>query len=404
MANAIFRDKIGGVQRVEVRAGDRVRDILRACGIPQNGVLTTINGRTVSEEVAVIGADDDVEFRQVRHYDLDITRQPPRRVYSVPHPVYTKSVLFDQRGDLEVRSEQLDTFGFVEYVERAFVEGITIAKLIEPGVEIVTGLSGGRDSVSFLKLLERTREQLPPFRMTAVTVTGTPDWEEPATFRAAQIACEGLGIKQVLVDADAVQQTFQLNRPYVDVMNEIVASKWSSINMVVGHQTLRRMVEIEADRRGAGTVALGFNADDLVATLVTWFTSGFRMGAIPKRRVGPFNYLFPLYHITKKELTLYLELVAPELNQQGAPGRFTTGPAERSIAYAVTDHLFDLWPGVDYYLFDAFDRIQLSLMPPNESACVVCGATYLLQEGVDNPPERCDVCTFFAKQGFVAGD
>jgi tRNA(Ile)-lysidine synthase TilS/MesJ len=398
MANAVFRDKIGGVETLQVQPGQTVRAVLRTNGIPANAVLTYVNGVVVAEDVAVIGPEDYVEFRQVRHYDLGITRDPPSRVYSTPSPIYTKAILFDERGDLEVRAEQLDAFGFVEHVEQSFVEGIEEAALIEPGVEIVTGLSGGRDSVAFLKLLERTRSKLPEFRMVAVTVTGTPDWEEPETFRAAQLACEGLGVAQVLVDADAIQDTFRLTRPYVEVMNDVVAGSWGGLNMVIGHHTLRRMVEIEAERRGASTVALGFNSDDLVATLVTWLTSGFRMGPIPKRQVGPFTYLFPLYRITKKELTLYLELVAPELNRQGPPGRFTTGPGERSLAYAVTDHLFDLWPGIDHYLFAAFANMQRSLMPPMESACSVCGATYLMQEGVANAEGICDVCQFFAEQ------
>jgi tRNA(Ile)-lysidine synthase TilS/MesJ len=401
MAHATFHDKIGNVQGLDVRPGQTVRELLQANGIPRNAVLTTVNGAVVSEEIGVVGPDDHVEIRQVRHYDLEITRQPPRRVFSTPAPVYTKSVMFDERGRLEVRSEQLDAFGFVEYVEKTFVESIMSAGLIKPGAEIMTGLSGGRDSVAFLKLLERTRAQLPPFTMVATTVTGTPDWEEPATFRAAQLACEGLGIDQVLVAADEIQATFNLNRPYIDVMNEVVTGESAMFNMVIAHHTLRRMVEIEAERRAVTTIALGFNADDLVASMVTWFTTGFRMGPIPKRRVGPFTYLFPLFHITKKELTLYLDLVAPELNQQGAPGRFTTGPAERSIAYAVTDHLFDLWPGVDYYLFSALDNVQRSMMPPAEEVCAVCGASYLLQEGVDNPVAICDVCRFFAQHKYT---
>lgn len=400
MPHAVFHDKVGGVHTIEVQPGQAVSSVLRANGIPRNAILTTVNGTIVSEESTVIGPDDYVEFRQVRHYDLGITREPPRRVYPVPNPVYTKSVMFDDHGDLEVRSQQLDAFGFVEHVEQAFVEGIVEGGLIESGAEIVVGLSGGRDSVSFLKLLERTRDRLPPFHMTAVTVTGTPDWEEPETFRAAMLACEGLGISQALVDADAIRETFRLKRPYIDVMNEVVVGKWAALNMVIGHHTLRRMVEVEAERRGVTNVALGFNADDLVATLVTWFTSGFRMGSIPKRRVGGFSYIFPLYRTTKKELTLYLELVAPELNQQGRPGRFTTGPAERSLAYAVTDHLLDLWPGMDHYLFSAFENVQRSMMPPNEETCAVCGATYFAQEGVDNPVTRCDVCDFFAAQNY----
>jgi tRNA(Ile)-lysidine synthase TilS/MesJ len=398
MANAVFHNKVGDVQELDVRPGQPIRDVLRQYGIPMNAVLTTVNGVTVSEEVAVVEPADYIEFRQVRHYDLDVVRRPARRVYSTPNPVYTKSIMFDESGRMEVQSEQLDAFGFVEYVERTFVDGIRTADLIKPGSHFVTGLSGGRDSVAFLKLLERTRSQLPPFSMTAATVTGTPDWEEPETFRAAQIACDGLGVDQVLIDADAVQRTFRLNRPFVEVMDEVVVGESAVLNMVIGHQVLRRMVEIEAERRGAFNVALGFNADDLVATMMTWFTTGFRMGPIPQRRVGPFTYLFPLYHITKKELTLYLELVAPELNQQGAPGRFTTGPGERSMAYAITDHLFDLWPGIDHYLFNAFANMQHSMMPPTESTCDICGGTYLLQEAVANPERRCDVCSFLVSQ------
>jgi sulfur carrier protein ThiS len=398
MPTAVFRDKIGGVETLEVRTGQTVRDVLRANGIPANAVLTYVNGVVVAEDVAVLGPEDNVELRQVRHYDLGITRDPPRRVYSTPSPIYTKSVLFDKQGDLQVRTEQLDAFSFIEHVEQSFIEGIEEAGLIEPGAGIVTGLSGGRDSVAFLKLLERTRSKLPEFQMVAATVTGTPDWEEPETFRAAQLACEGLGVSQILVDAGAIKETFRLTKPYVEVMNDVVAGTWGGLNMVIGHHTLRRMVEIEAERRGIGTIALGFNSDDLVATLVTWLTSGFRMGPIPKRRVGPFTYIFPLYRITKKELTLYLELVAPELNRQGPPGRFTTGPGERSLAYAVTDYLFDLWPGIDHYLFAAFASMQQSLMPPMESVCSVCGATYLMQEGVANAEGICDVCQFFAEQ------
>jgi tRNA(Ile)-lysidine synthase TilS/MesJ/sulfur carrier protein ThiS len=397
MAEAVFNDKVGGKETLEVRPGQTVRDLLRANGIPANAVITHLNGEIVSEDAAVVGPDDYVEFWQARHYDLGVTRRPKRRVYSTPNPIYTKSVLYDDAGDVEVRSEQLDRFGFVEYVERTFVESVKLAELVDPGVEIVTGLSGGRDSVSFLKLLERTRDQLPPFQMVAVTVTGTPDWEEPETFQAARLACEGLGIEQVLVTADEINQTFRLIRPYVEVVNEILASESAGLNMVIGHHTLRRMIELEAERRGAKTIALGFNADDLLASLVTWFTSGFQMGPIPRRPIGPYSFIFPLFRITKKELTLYLEMVAPELNRQGSPGRFTTGPGERSMAYAIADHLLDLWPGIDYYAFEAFANMQKYVMPGYEYTCSVCGAVSLQQEGVPNPGTLCDVCSLFAR-------
>jgi tRNA(Ile)-lysidine synthase TilS/MesJ len=302
-----------------------------------------------------------------------------------------------------VRAEQFDEAGFIAYVEETFVQSILGQQVFRPGDDIVVGLSGGRDSVAFLTLLQRTGHRLPTVDMTAVTITGLPDWEEPATFAAAQAAGAALGINQVIVTPDEVEQVFKLRRPFAEAMNSIVGGEASHLNMVVGHQVLRRMLEHAAEQRGASTVAFGFNADDLVASLVTWFTTGYRMGGIPVREIGKLRYIFPIYRITKKELTLYLELVAPDRNRQGTPGRFTTGTDERSMAYAIADHLYGLWPGVDYYLFAAYQNMQRYMFPLVERTCRVCNGVYLVQEGVPNPADLCDVCEFFARQELTVG-
>lgn len=398
MASVFFRTKMGTTEQLTATPGQPLVDVLRLHGIPRNAVLTWCNGEIVSEDTTVVGPEDLIEVRQVRHYDLDVTRRPKLQVYGEPGPVYTKSVLFDTNGTLEQRSEQLDAGGFVRYVEEAFVQGLLNKQVVRPGDDVVIGLSGGRDSVAYLTLLERTRDRLPQVNMTAVTITGLPDWEEPATFAAARESGQRLGIEQVIVTAEDVERVFRLRGRFVEAMNEIVAGEGSHLTMVIGHQVLRRMLEVQAAERNAGVVAFGFNADDLVASMVTWYTSGFRMGGIPVREIGGMRYIFPLYRVTKKELTLYLELVAPELNRQGTPGRFTTGPDERSMSYAITDHLFDLWPGVDYYLFSAFEAMQRYMFPMIESTCRICTGVYLLQEGVPNAPDLCDVCDFFARR------
>lgn len=401
MPSAVFRDKLGRNEEIEVRSGQPVVEVLRAAGIPVNGVITRINGEIVPEELATVGPDDHVEFVQVRHYDLSVTRKPSRRMYGAPQAAYVKSVLFDHQGDLEVRSEQYDRETFPRYVEEAFVQSVVGRELIRPDEHVVIGLSGGRDSVSFLKLLERTRDRLPPFSMTAVTITGLPDWDEPATFKAAQDACEGLGIAQRVVTGEEVEEVFRLRVPLVEAMTKVLASERGSTVMIIAHHILRRMLERAAETEEATSVAFGLNADDLVASLVTWYTSGFQMGGIPVREVAGRRFFFPLYRITKKELTLYLEFVAPELNRQGTPGRFTTGPQERSMAYAITDHLYDLWPGIDYYLFDAFETMRQYAMPMEESVCQICRCTYLLQPGFPNPSKCCDVCDIFLRQELV---
>lgn len=398
MASVFFRTKVGTTEELAATAGQPLTDVLRRHGIPVNAVLTWRNGEIVSEDTTVIEPNDVIEVRQVRHYDLDVLRKPKQQVLGTPNPVYSKTILFDTMGALERRTEQLDADGFVRYVEEVFVQSVLSHNVMRPGEKVVVGLSGGRDSVAYLTLLERTRDRIPQVDMTAVTITGLPDWEEPATFEAARESGERLGVHQVIVTAEDVERVFKLRGRFVDAMNEIVAGEGNHLTMVIGHQVLRRMLEEEAKARGASTVAFGFNADDLVATMVTWFTSGFRMGGIPVREIGDMRYVFPLYRITKKELTLYLELVAPELNRQGTPGRFTTGPDERSMSYAMTDHLLDLWPGMDYYLFNAFETMQRYMFPMVEVECRGCGGLYLLQEGVPNAPDLCDVCDYFARR------
>ena len=90
MPTATYRDKLGRTESIPVQAGQPIVDVLRAAGIPRNGVLTRVNGVTVAEEVASVGAEDHVEFVQVRHYDLGTTRSPARKTYGAE--AYGKTV------------------------------------------------------------------------------------------------------------------------------------------------------------------------------------------------------------------------------------------------------------------------------------------------------------------------
>lgn len=397
MASVIFFDKVGGTEELAATDGQPVLSVLRCAGIPANSVLVHKNGSIVCERTAVVEPGDYIEIRQVRHYDLGVIRQAKERVYSCPNPVYTKSVLFDEGGEVVVRREQLDVDTFLDYIETTFIESIAEADILLPEQPTIIGLSGGRDSVAFVKLLERTRDRLKSVPECAVTITGLPDWEEPGAIAAARRCADALGIEHVLVDGSDIEERFHLRKPFSEVMNQVVMGQSSGATMVFVHQVLRRMLEVEAEKRGSRRVAMGLNADDLVASLIEWFTTGFRMGPIPVRTIGDFTYTFPVHRITKKELTLYLQILDPVLTQQGAPGRFTTGPDERSLAYAIADQLYDLWPGIDYFLFEAFGNVQALSKPIETVRCMVCEATLVVQPITGPAPGLCDLCDYLAR-------
>jgi tRNA(Ile)-lysidine synthase TilS/MesJ len=388
----VFRNAQGGQEILPARPGQRLGEVLLAAGIPSNAVLARRGDTFLAEDVAVVADVDLIEVEQIRLYDLDVTRSPTTWSDDVANPVYSKSVTFMREGAVERRIKRFDAAGFVDYVESTFAQAVLSAGLFRPDDHVVVGLSGGRDSVAFLKLLQRTGATLPPMRTTAVTVTGLPDWEEPATFDTARRICAELDVEQVVVRAEDIARVFRLDRPFAQVMDRVASGDSRHLTMLVAHHVLRRMLEIAADERAARTIAFGFNADDLVGSLVTWFTSGFRMGGIPVREIGGRRYIFPLFRITKKELTLYLNLVAPDLVRQGRPGRFTVGTEDRSLAYAVADWLYDLWPGIDHYLFSSFAAIEKDAVPCPECVCVACGAVFLRQGEIPDPADRCDVC------------
>ena len=397
-----FLDKVGGIEYFNLEEGQSIKKFLKSEGIPTNAVIIYKNGTIVSEDKVIANANDDIEIRQVRHYDLNVTRAPKKRNFGTyEDPIYTKSVLFDDNGTMEVRKEDFQKESYRNFVEQTFVDSVLTKDIIEENCQYIIGLSGGRDSVAFLKLLECTKHKLPNFNLTAVTVTGLPDWDEAGTFGAALKSCDLLGIEHVIVDGEAIKKHFNLNVSFAQVMTGIVSSQQNAMVMIVTHHIMRRMIEVEAEKRKVNNIFLGLNADDLVASLVTWFTSGFNMGGIPIRNIGKFKYSFPLFQITKKELTIYLKLFADELTKQGIPGRFTTGPDERSMAYAIGDHLYDLWPGIDYYLFEAFNNLSNYLIPKEEGCCNNCGATYANQKNVKKLEDVCDICVLFKELGFL---
>jgi sulfur carrier protein ThiS len=390
---AFFRAKDGSVAALALRAGPHIKELLQANGIPANSVIVSKNGKIVSEFNADFADTDRIEVNHIRPYDLNVTRNPALRLFPVDEPIYTKAVTFEKDGDLEIVAEQFNWSTYPNFIEDTFVDAIQSRRLLNKDDRLAVGLSGGRDSVAFLTLMARTRHRLPPFSMLPVTVIGLPDWEEPSTFAAARNAAAALGAEHVLVSAEEVQEIFKLKCSLLEALDGVLAQTSGSPIMMITHHVMRRAIEVAAERRGMNRIILGLNADDLLATLVSWFLNGHPMGPIPLRPIGPFDYLFPLFRITKKELTLYLECVRPDLNRQGAPGRFTRGPGERSMSYALADHLLSLMPGIDYYATDAFARIGGYVQMPDHATCATCGAAFLaIDSSVSGTKIQCDVC------------
>lgn len=115
----------------------------------------------------------------------------------------------------------------------------------------------------------------------------------------------------------------------------------------------------------------------------------------------------PLWTITKKELTTYLELVAPSNHsKQGSPTDYNRGDHNRDINYFMTDLLSSVYPGLGFSLFESLENMVKSynINKPNFHECKNCGIVYhdAFMQGSLVDEHYCDHCLYLEGLGHAS--
>lgn len=133
-------------------------------------------------------------------------------------------------------------------------KGITKYKMIKDGDKIAVGVSGGKDSVTLLKLLAEYKKFSPEkFDLVAVTVDlNFPDTK--TDFQPIKELCENLGVEYVI-------ESTEIGKIVFDVRKESnPCSLCSKMRKGALHGVAKRL--------GCNKVALGHHSDDLIDTLL----------------------------------------------------------------------------------------------------------------------------------------
>ena len=149
-------------------------------------------------------------------------------------------------------------------------------RMIAPGDRIAVGVSGGKDSLTLLRLLAELRRFYPaPFSLTAITLDmGYPEMD----FSPVATLCRELDVPYIL-------------RP--TQIREIVFDIRKESNPCSLCAKLRRgILNEEALNQGCNKVALGHHFDDVAET--------FALSLIYEGRLGCF---LPVTHLDKTGLT-----------------------------------------------------------------------------------------------------
>ncbi|MGH8542333.1 MAG: hypothetical protein ACREX3_01525 [Gammaproteobacteria bacterium] len=429
-ASLIYRDKLGRRVTFSVTPGRSVAAALSENRIPVSAVTARRAGVPLSESEFLVPGDE-IHLEMNRGYDLyQVIRMPTDGlVVGEEAAVHRKSCLWFDNGSVRRRSLEMGPKAFIQLFEETLLQTLVGDEVIRQNDRIVLGLSGGRDSTAFLVARDRLRYDLPPHDLVAVTLRGLPDWDDEFSFGYTKDLCQRFGLEHVLVEPRELESIFNLNRPYAEVLDALLQTAHAQHVIWIGHHTIRHALTLAARRQGCDNVFLALNLEDCMAGLLMSLTSGYLMGGFPTRLVSDIRFGYPLWLFPKKEVNLYLELVAPEFCQQSPPSRFNLGPGVRHFMYAMADYLQDLWPGIEHHLFAAQARMfKTSGREFEWSTCRNCSADLLSQEAITDTeitgglslfassggfavdaegssprgaPDLCDVCQLFNSYGFL---
>ncbi|MFH1055665.1 MAG: TIGR00269 family protein [Candidatus Altiarchaeota archaeon] len=260
---------------------------------------------------------------------------------------------------------------FIELFERRVKKNIRQGKLIEKDDVVLVGLSGRKDSMVVLKILNDIMRVNPNCRLVAVSVD---EGIRGKSLRGAIKYCESIGVEHRLV---TFKEYFGLD---IDDVVEKVESDCVPACSVCG-VLKRRLLNDYADKIGATKVATGYNLDDEIQSAFMSILGGdlqsigrLWSGTGVLRRRSFIPQIKVLRECPEEEVQLYAKLMKLPHTKSRCPYARTS---YRTTVRDLLNSLEKNHPGSKYQMLrssDEFAKImgtQLGRKHPGE--CSLCG-------------------------------
>lgn len=273
---------------------------------------------------------------------------------------------------------------FIESIQKKVIKTIKKEKLLEKGDKVLVALSGGKDSVTLLDILDTFRKHN-IIDICAVTVDeGISGYRQDGVEIAIRHA-ERLGIEHKVV---SFRDSFNIT---LDEMMKIPNHRGSCTYCGV----FRRWIINRAARDFSATkIATGHNLDDETQAILMNYLEGnvdnlTKIGSKTDSKSPLFTpKIKPLREIPEKEIGLYALAKDLEVHLAGCPYSEESfrGEIGQIIKNLSKDH-----PTIMYSTLRGFDKIKEALKKEYKSeftfeSCAICG------EPSSN--EICRACTF----------
>lgn len=165
--------------------------------------------------------------------------------------------------------------------------------LLSSGDRVVLGISGGKDSMTMLVLLNRLSKRM-NYEITMVPVTVIDKSQSPDIMAGlADFIREATGLELLIVKAD-IKEYLKKN------------STSAGENCFYCSRIRRSALFRAADEKGANKIALGHHADDLIETLAMNIFYGGRIESMAVKfrasKKGKFEIIRPLAYIWERDI------------------------------------------------------------------------------------------------------
>jgi uncharacterized protein (TIGR00269 family) len=271
---------------------------------------------------------------------------------------------------------------FVESIETKVRRTITKRQMLTTNDTVAVALSGGKDSMTLLRILCKLEQRYPPARLIALTVDEGISGYRSEAVSISREACEQLKIEHVVVSFDEL----------FGITMDDIAARQKELQPCSYCGVLRRKALNECARRvGATKLATAHNLDDEAQTALLNVMHGDveRITRGPQTCTkAPASFvprIKPLAEVPEKETTLYA---------YASGVRFQTTPcpyghdALRGDIRVMLNRLEIKHPGLKHTISRSVERLSETAEGTERSrtfrACKICGDP--------TPNDICEAC------------
>lgn len=232
-------------------------------------------------------------------------------------------------------------------IQKQFGRATKHYSMLDDGDKILVALSGGKDSLTMLKLMaERSRIHKPQTSIVAahVTMVNIPYKADPAYLKDF---CNSLGVELHIIESSFDASTDKRKSP-------CFLCSWNR----------RKALFTLAQEIGCNKIALGHNMDDFIETMlmnITFQGAFSAMAPVMPMDKFPITVIRPLCLVNENDVKAYAKECGFPPMKKNCPYE---NDSNRKTMKELLRQLEEINPEARYNLWGAMSNIQSSLLPP----------------------------------------